>query len=239
MKRACTLAVLLALSMPAAAAQLRPQSGPGDPHLQSIDYDATQIVQLFGAPGYQMTVELSPDEQIQNVSIGDPAAWQVSVNHAGDHLFIKPVQAEVPTNMTVITTVRVYNFDLYALSGPASDMPYHVTFRYPAAAVQQNSEAQYVDVSKLKRAKSRFKVSGDRILRPDSITHDGEHTYVIWSADKPIPAVFQIDDSGQETLVNGAMRDHVYVIDAVPARLTFRIDRRVARAVRLAPRRTR
>lgn len=233
MKFGCSLAVLLALSVPAAA-QVRPQPGPGNPHLQSIDYDSSQVVQLVGAPGYQLTVELSPDEQVQNVAVGDPAAWQVSVNNAGDHLFIKPAQADVPTNMTVITNVRVYNFDLYALSGPAADMPYHITFRYPAPAAQ-SAKSEYVDVSKLRRAKSRFRVTGDRMLRPDSISDDGQHTYVSWSPAKPIPAVFQIDDSGQETLVNGAMRDDIYVIDSVPSRLTFRIDRRVARAFRLAP----
>lgn len=233
MRLICALAILLVLSAPASA-QIRPQPGAGNPHLQSVDYDSTQVVQLVGAPGYQLTVELSPDEQVQNVAVGDPAAWQVSVNNAGDHLFIKPAQADVPTNMTVITNVRVYNFDLYALSGPAEDMPYHVTFRYPAPAVQA-AKSEYVDVSKLRRAKSRFRVSGDRMLRPDSISEDGEHTYIIWSPAKPIPAVFQIDDSGHETLVNGAMRDDVYVIDSVPGRLTFRIDRRVAHARRLAP----
>lgn len=227
------LALLLACITVPAAAQVRPQPGEGDPHLQSVDYNPGEIVQLFGAPGYEMTVELSPDEQVQNVALGDPGAWQVSVDHAGDHLFLKPTASDVATNMTVITSVRVYNFDLHALSEPASDMPYTVHFSYPAPAVRASA---YVDVSSLKRSLSRYKISGDRSLRPDSVSDDGEHTYISWSREKPIPAVYTIGDSGQETLANGAMRDDIYVVDGVPGRLDFRIDSHFARAVRLPPR---
>ena len=227
------LALLLACVAASASAQVRPQPGGGDPHLQSVDYNSGQIVQLYGAPGYEMTVELSPDEQVQNVAVGDPGAWQVSVDHAGDHLFLKPTAADVATNMTVITSVRVYNFDLHALPQPASDMPYTVHFSYPAPAVAPSA---YVDVSSLKTSLSRYKISGDKWLRPDSVSDDGEHTYISWSREKPIPAVYAIGDSGQETLANGAMRNDVYVVDGVPGRLDFRIDERIARAVRFAPR---
>lgn len=227
------IALLLVCVAGSAAAQVRPHPSDGDTHLQSVDYNAGQIVQLYGAPGYEMTVELSPDEQVQNVALGDPGAWQVSVDHAGDHLFLKPTAADVATNMTVITSVRVYNFDLHALPQPASDMPYTVHFGYPAPA---SASSGYVDVSSLKRSLSRYKISGDKWLRPDSVSDDGEHTYISWSREKPIPAVYAIGDSGQETLANGAMRNDVYVVDGVPGRLDFRIDERIARAVRLPPR---
>lgn len=219
-----------------AVAQVRPQPSDGNPHLQSIDYNPQQVVQLYGAPGFEMTVDLSPDEQVQNVALGDAGAWQVNIDHGGDHLFLKPTQPNVSTNMTVITSVRVYNFDLHTLPQPASDMPYTVHFRYPAAAEKRSD---YVDVSPLKRSLSRYKVSGDRWLRPDSISDDGEHIYISWSRAKAIPAVYAVDEAGRETLANGAMRDDFYVIDGVPRRLEFRIDRRLASAVRLPPKKVR
>jgi type IV secretion system protein VirB9 len=226
------LALLLACLAAPAAAQVRPQPGDGNPHLQNVNYNAGQIVQLYGAPGFEMTVELSPDEQVQTVALGDPTAWQVSVDHGGDHLFLKPTAANLATNMTVITSVRTYNFDLVALSQPASDMPYTVHFRYPAPATPPSG---YVDVSSLKRSLSRYQIKGDKWLRPDSVSDDGTHTYVSWSHEKPIPAVYAISDSGQEVLANGAMRDDVYVVDGVPGRLDFRIDNHIATAVRLPP----
>jgi type IV secretion system protein VirB9 len=216
---------------------VRPQAGPGDPRLQTIDYNPGEVVQLEGAPGYQLMVELSPDEQVLNVALGDASAWQVSVNHAGDHLFIKPTQVGVATNMTVITTVRTYNFELDPVRSPMADMPYNVRFQYPADDAEQ-PKSEYVDVSPLRRALSRYRITGDVNVKPDSITDDGEHTYISWSPAKPIPAVFTIGDGGQETLVSGWMRGDVYVIDAIVNRLTFRIDDHVARAQRLSPRKT-
>jgi len=234
------LSILLCLLVAApASAQVQPQPAGGDPHLQAIDYDAGQIVQLRGSPGFELMVELSPDEHVQNVAVGDSAAWQVSVNKEGDRLFIKPIQPDVETNMTVVTSVRVYSFDLASLPGPAPDMPYTVQFRYPAPSIAAGNGG-YVDVSAATRRMSRYKVSGDRLLWPSSVTNDGQHTYISWPRTSPIPAVYADDQSGNEMLVNGMMgTDDVYVIDGAPQKLTFRIDREVAYAVRINPKRNR
>ena len=47
------IAVAALLPMPAAA-QIRPEPGPGDPRIQSVLYDADQVVQLQVATGYQL-----------------------------------------------------------------------------------------------------------------------------------------------------------------------------------------
>jgi type IV secretion system protein VirB9 len=228
------LAAILVLSLTTPAlGQVAPQAAGGDPHLQQIDYDSGRIVQLRGSPGFEMMVELSPDEQVQNVAVGDGAAWQVSVNKGGDRLFIKPIQPDVETNMTVVTSVRIYSFDLMSMDGPTADMPYTVQFRYPPPRVAP-SDGQYVDVSAATRRMSRYKVSGDRLLWPSSVTNDGQHTYITWPRTSPIPAVYAYDQSGNEVLVNGMMgTDDVYVIDGAPQTLMFRIDRDVAYAVRI------
>jgi type IV secretion system protein VirB9 len=234
------LALLLVLAAAPAMAQVQPQPAAANPHLQAIDYDSDEIVQLRGAPGYQMMVELSPDEQVQSVALGDSSAWQVSVSKEGDRLFLKPAQPDISTNMTVVTSVRVYNFELASLSGPSPDMPYTVQFRYPAPKVREAADAQYVDVAAATRRISRYKVSGDRRLCPSGMTNDGQHTFIVWPATAAIPAVYAVDARGHDTLVNGMMgTDDVYVIDGVPDRLRFRIDDNVAYAVRIAPRKGR
>jgi type IV secretion system protein VirB9 len=230
--------VLLVAAAPAVA-QVQPQPTGGDPHLQGIDYDPGEIVQLHCAPGYQMMIELSPDEQVKSVALGDGSAWQVSVNKEGDRLFLKPAQADVSTNMTVVTSVRVYNFDLASLSGASPDMPYTVQFRYPAPKPRAE-EGGYVDVASATRRISRYKVAGARQLWPAGMTNDGQHTYISWPRSAPIPAVYGLDTHGHDILVNGMMgTDDVYVIDGVPDRLTFRIDDNVAYAVRVQPKRGR
>ncbi len=223
---------LLALLLPAAAtAQLRPTPGPGDPRIQSVAYDTNQVVQLQVATGFQLTVEFAPDERIENVAIGDSGAWQVTPNKRGDHLFIKAVQQGVTTNLTVVTDARSYSFELLPLYGPLPDMAYTVRFTYPAPAVATVADAPAA------AAPGRYKLSGSRAIRPTEIDDDGLKTYIVWPPEKPLPAIFAVDEKGHEMLVDGAMRDGQYVIDSVKPKLLFRLDREVASAVRVKAKR--
>ena len=225
MKRLALLALALAAAAPAAA-QVRPQPGAGDPRIQVVDYDPAQVIQIQAAPGYQVTLEFGSDEQIENVAVGDSGAWQVSANRTGGHIFLKPLQP-IATNMTVVTSQRVYAFELVPLPGPSPDMAYWVRFRYPGATTrQQSATAELV-------LEGRYRLSGETSLRPSRMSDDGEHTYIQFPRDAAIPAIYSVDERGTESLVNGMMRDDVYVIDAVVQRLVFRIDQHVAHATRL------
>lgn len=227
-----SLVLLALLAAPPAlplVAQVQPQAGAGDPRIQAVNYDPDQVVILYGAPGYQVTVEFGPDEQIENVAVGDSGAWQVTPNRRGDHLFVKPVQSGVATNMTVVTSVRVYLFELAPLYGPSSEMAYRVRFQYPGGEEEPAADEAAAAVE------GRYKLGGARALRPSKIADDGRHTYIEWPADRALPAVYAVDAEGQESLVNGAMRDDLFVIDGVARRLVFRIDRDVATAERVAP----
>ncbi|HEX8466483.1 MAG TPA: TrbG/VirB9 family P-type conjugative transfer protein [Allosphingosinicella sp.] len=218
------LAVAALVSAPIAA-QVRPQAeAGGDPRIQSVAFAPNQVVQLEGAPGYQITLELSPDERAENIAIGDASAWQVTANKRGDLLFVKALAAGVSTNMIVITNVRTYNFDLVPVS--SSQMAYTVKFRYPPPVA---AEEELADAA----AEGRYRLGGDKALRPSEISDDGVHTYIRWPRDRALPAVYAVTDSGQEMLVNGMMReDDLFVVDSISRKLVFRIDGNVATATR-------
>ncbi|HEX8126826.1 MAG TPA: TrbG/VirB9 family P-type conjugative transfer protein [Allosphingosinicella sp.] len=207
------------------AAQVRPQAEPGgDPRIQSVPFAPNQVVQLEGAPGYQITLELSPDERAENIAVGDASAWQVTANKRGDLLFVKALVAGVSTNMIVITNVRTYNFDLVPVS--VSQMAYRVSFKYPPPAA---TEEELADPA----AEGRYRLGGDKALRPSEISDDGVHTYIRWPRDRALPAVYAMTDGGEEMLVNGMMReDDLFVIDSISKKLVFRIDGNVATATR-------
>jgi type IV secretion system protein VirB9 len=224
------LAILAALLAAPLAAQAQPQPGGGDPRIQTIAYQADRVVQLQAAPGYLVTVEFGSDELIENIAVGDSAAWQVTPNRRGDYLFVKAVQGGVSTNMTVVTTARTYFFELVPMFGPTPDMAYNLRFTYPGA--QSESVADEAPTAELA---GRYKLSGTRSLRPSRISDDGRHTYIEWPRDRTLPAVYAIDPEGRESLVNGVMRDDLFVIDAVASRLVFRIDDNIAQAVRVLP----
>jgi type IV secretion system protein VirB9 len=230
-RRLALLAFLAALEAAPLAAQVQPQSGTGDPRVQTVPYNQDQVVLLQGAPGYQITVEFGSDEQIENVAVGDSASWQVTPNRRGDYLFVKPVRAGAGTNMTVVTSVRTYLFELAPLYDASPQMAYTVRFTYPGGQPDSVS-----DEAPSSAVAGRYRLSGERALRPSRIDDDGRHTYIEWPRESALPAVYAIDSQGRETLVNGAMRDDLFVVDSVAAALVFRIDDHVARAERVVPR---
>ena len=221
--------VALILLCTAATAQVRPEPTGGDPRLQAVDYRRDQVVTIEGTAGYQITIALAPDEQVQNVAVGDSGAWQVSANRSGNLLFVKPVQDGIDTNMTVVTNARFYAFDLISARGDSS--PYEVRFRYP----EEHKEGALAETVKIPALVGRYRLSGSKALKPSGIGDDGEKTYIEWPEDAPLPAIFILDSGERERLANGGMRGNVYVIDSVHDRLRFRIDREKAEARRFVP----
>lgn len=226
MRRPTALGLLIAAALlpAAAAAQVRPEPGPGDPRIQTVLFDPDQVVLLRVPTGYQLTLELAPDERIENVAVGDSGAWQVTPNKRGDRLFIKPVQGGVTTNMTVVTDAHAYLFELSP--GSVGDAAFTVRFRYPPPPAPAQPDTPAI-------AAGRYKLSGDASIRPDAISDDGNKTYIMWRADQTLPAVFVIDRDGKETLADGAMRDGRYVLDTVNNKIVFRLDNKVAGAARV------
>jgi type IV secretion system protein VirB9 len=219
---------LVALLLPVmVSAQVRPVPGPGDPRIQVVDWQPDQVVLVEGAPGYQVTIELAPDEVVQSAAVGDSANWQVTANKAGNRLFVKPVQAGAATNLTVFTDVRSYAFDLTASAGGTP--PYTIRFRYAAPGATPAPPPPTPSTER------RYRLGGERSLRPVAMHDDGVHTYIEWAADAPLPAAYTVDGEGRETLANGNMQGGIYVIDSVAERLVFRIDRAATRARRLPP----
>lgn len=217
------LAVALAAMPAQARAQVRPQPGDGDPRIQTVMYDADQVVALQVPGGYELTVEFAPDERIENVAVGDSGAWQVTPNKRGDRLFLKPLQG-ITTNMTVVTDARSYVFELSP--GSVGSAPFIVRFRYPPPPAPANAGPAAIEPG-------RYKLSGSADVRPEAISDDGSKTFILWRDSQTLPAVFVIDRDGKETLADGAMRDGRYVLDSINNKLVFRLDKKMASATRV------
>lgn len=117
MKR--TLLALCALALlPLSAAQAEPlpaaEDLPVDRRIKILRYDPNDIYTMVTRVGYQSYIEFSAREEIDTISVGDRSFWQLIPS--GNRLFIRPLQEDVATNMTVITTRRSYQFDLKSVS---------------------------------------------------------------------------------------------------------------------------
>jgi type IV secretion system protein VirB9 len=223
MKRLPLLLAALVAVPGLALAAVDPRPGPKDARIQAVDYDPQQVVSLKVAFGYALTLEFAPDERIENVVVGNSGVWQITPNKSADHLFIKALQGAAPTNLTVITGERTYNFELMPLGAAYPSMAFVVRFSYPAGP----GSLEHVPPA----PPATYRLSGAKALRPTDISDDGRFTTLTWAPGAAIPAVYA-RGNGQEMLVNGGFRDGRYVIDQVADTLIFRLGNQEARASR-------
>ena len=221
--RGLTLAVLLALAAaaPAAAVQ-RPTPGATDPRIQTVFYDPDEVVALEGHFGYQMMIEFGPDERIENVSIGDALAWQVTPNRRASLLFVKPVEAAAATNMTVVTDRRRYAFELTATRarGPRAGQAYVVRFTYPAEPVVEFTPPPPPPPPE--RRNTAYTYTGSRAALPSLVFDDGRFTYFQWPEAVSTPAIFLAAPDGTESIVNYGVREGFVVVEQLSPRFVLR-----------------
>jgi type IV secretion system protein VirB9 len=206
-------------------AQTYPQPSTGDIRIQTVEYDPLRIIRLSVAPGIQTMVELASGENIQTIGVGDSAAWQVSAGKRGDFFFVKNVNANAITNMSVVTASRVYNFELAPAGAYGDVSPYHVKVVYPARS--QSTEPTTI------APEFEYKLSGAKSIRPSSVVQEGMRTVLEWPEEAALPGIFMLQN-GNEALVNGEMQEGRFVIPGTPEKLIFRLDRQTAYATRKA-----
>lgn len=238
MTRAALLASLaLLLAAPAAA----------DNRLKTLVYDDAAVVRVEGRVKVQTTIKFAPDEVIENVAIGDSAAWQVQPNKAQTILFVKPLEPAARTNMTVVTDKRTYLFDL--VSSPKSSALYVLQFRYPElekaaeekrlaaiaeaealAAKAADAPAVGADGAPSDPAKLNFAWTSEGMgdLLPIRAFDDGNAVFLTWPKDVAVPAILVTNEAGDEGPVNFTVRGDTIVVEGVPPKLILRSGSAVA-----------
>ena len=83
-----------------------------DRRIEQVYYNPDRVVTIKGTKSVQTVIEFGDDERIENIAVGDSAAWQVTPNKRANLVFVKPLMRNARTNMTVITDRRRYLFDL-------------------------------------------------------------------------------------------------------------------------------
>jgi type IV secretion system protein VirB9 len=235
-------ALALLLAAAPAAAQ--------DSRLVEVEYDPDRVIVIEGRTKVQATIKFGDDESIENVAVGDSAAWQITPNKRANLLFVKPLTPLAQTNMTVVTNKHTYLFDLVA--SPKARPLYILTFTYPEeeaeAAAQQAAAATgtansveltaatdpyaVVDPTTLNFAWSKQGAPG---LLPQNTFDDGQATFLEWTEGTSIPAILVKDFEGTEGPVNFTVRGNTVVVDGVPAQIILRSGEEVATLTNLEP----
>lgn len=194
--------------------------GPGDARIHEYRYDRDSVVNIKGQIGYEMMVEFHPDERIENVSIGDALAWQVSPNRKATLLFLKPMAASRPTSMTVVTSERVYSFLLSATKAASTVPMLRLRFLYPPgpdANVGPPPPPPPTPVLNLD-----YRWSGSKRFVPVSLFDDGTSTFFQFDPAKGVPSISFIAPDGGEEAANTRVAGGYTVVDLTAEKFVIR-----------------
>lgn len=201
-----------------------------DHRVRTVIYQPDEVYKFTGHYRYQSSIEFGADETIQTISMGDSTAWMM--NPSGNRLFLKPIEQDATTNMTLITNKHTYLFELHArdtddINDP--DMVFIVRFIYQDEGELQSLGTALDNVPDLdikehpEKYNFAYTIAGPEETAPIRIFDDGEFTYFQFrDKNAEVPAFFWVDKQGNESLINYRTRGDYIVVERVASRFTLR-----------------
>jgi type IV secretion system protein VirB9 len=219
-----------------------------DSRIRTLVYNPNEVYKIVAHYGYQSNIEFGVREDIQTISLGDQVAWQVVPS--GRFLFIKPMESQARTNMTVVTSKHVYQFDLTARPAENAvdeELSYVIRFFYPEAGTQNPTPAPSYAEPALPQPSAplatniamaspspspaigggtpsynfQYTLSGRTAFAPERVFDDGTHTYFQFSSGT-IPQLATVDAQGKEQPLQYNDTGDYVVVPTVASQFTLR-----------------
>jgi len=208
-----------------------PRPMGGENRIKILNYTPNTVFKFVGHYEFQSIIEFALDEEIDTITMGTPTPWLLVP--AGNRIFIKPIEDEATTNMTVITNKRMYFFEMHAEEATGvhdENLNFVIKFVYPeqynlgAGTITQVTSTSGPDMSKPELYNFNYSISGEALdIQPLQIFDDGEFTYIKFKdMNAVMPAIFSVDRLGNEGLVNFRQEGGYVVIERVSDRFTLR-----------------
>lgn len=202
---------------------------PVDHRVRTMPYQQDAVYKWVGHYKYQSSIEFAEGEEIKTISMGDSTAW--ALNPSGSRLFLKPVDRNATTNMTLITNKRTYLFELHANETDDIDDPnmvFIMRFIYPDNNENISLGGKYLDgVPDIDENPSKYNmsytISGSDEIAPLKIFDDGEFTYFQFrDKNAEVPAFYWVDSENGENIINYRTRGNYIVVERVTSKFTLR-----------------
>ncbi len=216
----CALLLISLASTPLYAEQT-PRGLSADGRIKMVNYDPNNVIRINAHYGYQTMIVFDNEETVQNVSIGDALAWQAVP--VSNHLFIKPVAGST-TNMTVLTNLRSYNFQLESSNAKVGHT-YELKFIYFGQGSQYTQSAGSSNQNPpLSQYNWKYSYTGDGSQAPTQALDNGKFTYFKFKEMRAtsLPAIFSVDSDRTETLLNYHLEGEYLVVNCVANQFTLR-----------------
>jgi type IV secretion system protein VirB9 len=215
--------------------------------IQVYPYTRGALYQLYAAPSQVTDIALEAGEKLISVSAGDTVRWVVGDTTSGEgkaaqvHILVKPVGADLVTNLVITTERRTYHLEMHSSQ---STYMASVSWTYPASELlalkKQRSEADaaaVVDTGvKIEQLKFRYRIEGDAPWKPRQVFDDGAKVYIQFPsglAQGEAPPLFVIGPDAKPALVNYRVRGTTYIVDRLFAAAELRLGTEPQQVVRI------
>ena len=226
-RTSCGGALLAMLLAPSLFAGALPERGAADDRIRLAPYLPDEVYRLRGYVGYQIELEFEPGETFAGLGAGDLESLTFAAQ--ANHLFLKPRAAVVETNLTILTSRRVYHFDYTASAHrpdrDVDDIVYVLRFIYPPPAAPRESDAalaRALDSAGTAPLNRDYWYRGSPELKPSAAADDGVQTRLRFGPQQELPAIFLGNDDGSESLVNFTVDGVEVIVHRVSRRLIVR-----------------
>lgn len=204
-----------------------------DNRVQTAMYTPDNIFRVQAVVGRTSLIQLPANETVNEesglITAGDPKAWEIGVNKAGNMVSIKPITPDDPdTNLTINTNRHTYLLEL-KLVKPVAQMTSVLRFTYPEALGSKKTvAAQDLPIDPCKGPRNvNYQRRGDRVLSPLEAWDNGTFTCFRFPTNAPRPVVYQVLPDGTETLANGRTVQNIAVVFGVSQLFRLRLNDQV------------
>mgnify|MGYP001800469157 FL=1 len=219
--------------------------------IQVYPYTEGALYRLYASPGQVSDIALQSGETLVSVSAGDTVRWVVGDTVSGTgpnaraHVLVKPINADIRTNLMIATDRRTYHLELESV--PSGYMA-ALSWRYPsdelAELTSRNRQAISTKASVIDRGLSldglnfNYRLSGDRpTWKPVRVFDDGRQVYIqmpdnIETTD--LPPLFVLGSDGDAELVNYRLRGKYYIVDRLFEAAELRLGTKSQTVVRIS-----
>ena len=218
--------------------------------IQVYPFSEGALYRLYASVNQVSDVALQPGEKLVAVSTGDTVRWIVGDTTSGEgttqqvHILVKPIAADLKTNLLITTERRVYHLELESTEATSMSS---LSWNYPAdellAIRKQNTDlaGSSNDIA-LQGAQNfdnlnfRYQVLGSAPWKPSRVFDDGSKVYIQFPDSLPqgeAPPLFVQGSKGVPALVNYRVKGNTYIVDRLFAVAELRLGDKPQLVIRI------
>ncbi|MCC7684722.1 TrbG/VirB9 family P-type conjugative transfer protein [Janthinobacterium sp. FW305-128] len=243
------LILLCAIAPTIGFCAVTPRQGVQDERIRIVDYAPENVINISTYYGVSTLIKFSDDEKITDRNGGDPSAW--TIREGNNYFFVQPKELNADTNYTVMTSrsngeSRLYHFALFVEQLKKDDKKawqsnkiiLSLQFAYPekktTVAVTPETKTDPEQENKIINQKLSLKnqnkinmnfdywAAGPYEISPTSARDDGRFIYLTFSSNRDMPAVFEVDSNGSESIAKTNIQDATIVVEKMTRKLILR-----------------